>query len=73
MSNMPAVDKKKVSLQLRIKTIAKIDHMANASGLSRNAVANAILDEGTATVLLTDDEENEVMNEIKKNKENRKR
>ena len=71
MSNMPAVDKRKVSLQLRIKTIAKLDHIAKASGLSRNAVANAIIDEGTAGVLLTDQEEEEVMNEIRKNKKDR--
>ena len=41
MSNMPDVTKRKVSLQIPIKTILKMDNMAGASGLSRNEVAAA--------------------------------
>lgn len=71
MSNMPAIDKRKVSLQLPIKTILKVDHMASASGLSRNEVATAILDRGTAHVQLTDEELDALAREIKENRDAR--
>lgn len=71
MSNMPAIDKKKVSLQLKITTVKKIDHIAKASGLSRNEVANMLLDQGTDTVSLTAEEIQEVSAEMKANAKKR--
>lgn len=73
MSNMPAVDKRTVSLQLKIKVIAKLDQIARVSGLSRNQIANTMLDEGTKHVLLTDEELEEVNDAIKKNRDKRKK
>ena len=73
MSNMPAVDKKIISVQLKLRTIAKLENMAKASGLSRNLIVNAILDDGTSHVLLTDDELNEVTDAIKQNRDARKK
>ena len=38
----------------------------------REQIANAILDDGTTKVFLTEKEEEEVMNEIRENRKNRK-
>jgi len=71
MSNMPDITKRKVSLQLPIKTILKMDRMANASGLSRNEVATAILDRGTASVELTDEDLAKFEEEVRRNRDAR--
>ena len=68
MSNMPAIDKRKVSLQIPIKTILKVDRMASASGLSRNEVASAILDRGTAHIELTDEDLEKFEEEVRRNR-----
>ena len=67
MSNMPDVTKRKVSLQIPIKTILKMDNMAKASGLSRNEVASAILDRGTAGVQLTEEDLEKFNDEVRRN------
>lgn len=67
MSDMPAIDKRKVSLQLRVETIAKIDHVAKAAMMSRNAVVSSYLDAATEHVTLTAEEIQAVADEIKKN------
>jgi len=67
MSNMPDVTKRKVSLQIPIKTILKMDNMAKASGLSRNEVASAILDRGTAGVQLTEEDLAKFNDEVRRN------
>jgi len=71
MSNMPDVTKRKVSLQIPIKTILKMDNMAAASGLSRNEVAAAILDRGTANVTLTDEDLAKFEEEVRRNRDAR--
>ncbi len=71
MSNMPDVTKRKVSLQIPIKTILKMDRMASASGLSRNEVASAILDRGTAHVALTDEDLAMFEDEVRRNRDAR--
>lgn len=67
MSNMPAVDKRKVSLQLPIRVIVKVDRAAKTLGLSRNEVASAILDKGTAGVELTKTDLEEISKEMEAN------
>ena len=67
MSNMPAVDKQKVSLQIPIRLVAKMDHMATAAGLSRNDIATSLLDRGTANVELTVEEVEAINAKIKEN------
>lgn len=71
MSNMPAVDKRKVSLQLPIKTIVKMDKICNSSGLSRNEVASVLLDKGTSHVELDEDDMRIISDEIRSNREKR--
>lgn len=71
MSNMPDVTKRKVSLQIPIKTILKMDSMANASGLSRNEIASAILDRGTAHVVLSDEDLAKYEEEVRRNRDAR--
>lgn len=68
MSNMPDITKRKVSLQIPIKTILKLDSMATASGLSRNEVASAILDRGTSHVELTDEDIAKFEDEVRRNR-----
>ena len=68
MSNMPDVTKRKVSLQIPIKTILKVDRMATASGLSRNEVASAILDRGTSHIELTDEDLAKFEEEVRRNR-----
>lgn len=71
MSNMPAVDKRKVSLQLPIKTIVKMDKICNSSGLSRNEVASVLLDKGTSHVELDEGDMRIISDEIRSNREKR--
>lgn len=72
MSNMPAIDKRKVSLQLPIKVIVKLDRAAKMVSLSRNEIASAILDKGTAGVELTKEDIKEITKEMEANREKRK-
>ena len=71
MTNMPDVTKRKVSLQLPIKTVLKVDRMAEASGLSRNEVAAAILDRGTSHIVLTDEDLAKFDEEVRRNRDAR--
>ena len=54
-----------------IKTILKVDRMASASGLSRNEVASAILDRGTAHIELTDEDLAKFEEEVRRNRDAR--
>jgi hypothetical protein len=67
MSDMPAIDKMRVGLLLPIKTIAKVDHIAQQSSFSRNEVINVLLDRATANVSLTEEELDAVNQKIKEN------
>ena len=71
MSNMPAIDKRKVSLQLPIKVIHALDKMANKVNFSRNEMASAILANGTSKVKLDDDDIKAINEEIRRNREAR--
>ena len=73
MSNMPDVTKRKVSLQIPIATIAKIDKISIASGLSRNEVSSVMLDKATSSVDLDDDDIENINAEIRKNREKREK
>ena len=70
---MPDVTKRKVSLQIPIATIAKIDKISIASGLSRNEVSSAMLDKATSSVDLDDDDIEKINAEIRKNRQKREK
>lgn len=72
MANMPAIDKRKVSLLLPIRTVVKLDKAARLLELSRNEIAAAILDKGTNNVELTKEELDEIHAEMEINLEKRK-
>lgn len=72
MPNMPNPEKQKVSLQLTLRAIARMDHIAKAAGFSRNEVAQTLIDRGTADVILTDEEQAEVNAKIERNRRERK-
>lgn len=67
MSNMPAVDKKRVSLLLPIRVVVKVDRAAKILGLSRNEITSAILDKGTADVQLTHEDIDAISKEMEDN------
>ena len=69
--NMPDVTKRKVSLQLPISTIVKIDKIGKSSGLSRNEVTSVMLDKATAKVILNDSDLDKINAEIRSNREKR--
>ena len=71
MSNMPSVDKKRIGLLLPIKTIRKLDKMGEGYGLSRNEMANALLDKATSRVVLGKKDIEFIANEMRKNYEKR--
>ena len=71
MSNMPSVDKRRIGLLLPIKTIRKLDKMGESSGLSRNEMANALLDKATSRVVLNKKDIEAIASEMRKNYEKR--
>ncbi|MCL2103597.1 MAG: hypothetical protein FWH21_00860 [Kiritimatiellaeota bacterium] len=71
MMNMPDVTKRKVSLQLPIATIMRIDKMAQTICVSRNEIATVMLDKATAGVVLTDGDLKKINAEIRRNREKR--
>jgi len=72
MSNMPAIDKRKVSLQLPIKVIVKMDRASKTLNVSRNEIASAILDKGTSSVELTKSDLEKIHKEMEGNRAKRK-
>jgi len=73
MSNMPAIDKVRTSLLLQIKTLRKLDKAGKAAGLSRNEIANALLDKATINVELDEKDIEFITSEMRKNREKRNR
>lgn len=71
MSGMASVDKMRVSLLIPIKTIRKVDRLAENSGMSRNEIAGVLLDRGTSSVVLTDDDMEYIKQMVRRNRENR--
>lgn len=71
MGNMPALEKKRYGLLLKVETVEKCDHVARASGFSRNEVIQTLLDRATVNVELTPEEVQAVADTIKENTEKR--
>lgn len=72
MSNMLSIYKRKVSLALKIETIARIDAKAKADGSTRNEVAEYLLASALAKVRLSQEEQVKVAAEIEANRKTRK-
>lgn len=64
MANMQSPEKTRVGLLLDRRVAKRLDKAAAAANLSRNAYANAILDDALANVKLTDEEKKEIQNAI---------
>ena len=73
MSNMLAIDKKKVSLLLPIRVVVRMDKAAKMLNVSRNEVASAMLDSGTTHIELTHEDIEAIRSEMEANREKRKR
>ena len=72
MSNMLSIYKRKVSLALKIETIARMDAKAKADGSTRNEVAEYLLASALAKVRLSQEEQVKVSAEIEANRKTRK-
>lgn len=72
MSNMLSVYKRKVSLALKIETIARLDARAKADGSTRNEVAEYVLASALSRVKLSASEQAAVSAAIEANKQKRK-
>ena len=72
MSNMLSIYKRKVSLALKIETIARMDAKAKADGSTRNEVAEYILASALARMRLTTEEQARIAAEIEANRKTRK-
>lgn len=72
MSNMLSIYKRKVSLALKIETIARMDAKAKADGSTRNEVAEYLLASALAKVRLSQEEQLKVAAEIEANRTTRK-
>jgi len=72
MANMLSVYKRKVSLALKIETIARMDAKAEADGSTRNEVAEYIIASALSKIRLSADAQAKVKAEIEANKKARK-
>ncbi len=66
MANMQSPEKTRVGLLLDRRVAKRLDKAAALANLSRNAYANALLDDALANVKLTDEEKKEIQNAIDK-------
>ncbi len=66
MANMQSPEKTRVGLLIDRKVAARLDKAAARARLSRNAYANALIDDALATVKLTKEEIKEIENEIER-------
>lgn len=66
MANMQSPEKTRVGLLIDMKVAARLDKAASAAHLSRNAYANALIDDALANVKLTKEELKEIDNEIER-------
>ena len=73
MAREQAIEKRYVSLLVKIETITKLDKMAKSKGLSRNELAAIFFDRGTQDVKLTSEDWDSILLQIKGNSEKRKR
>ena len=72
MANMLSIYKRKVSLALKIETIARLDAKAEADGATRNEVAEYILSSSLSKLKLSTAAQLKVKEEIERNRKNRK-
>lgn len=72
MANMLSIYKRRVSLALKIETIARLDAKAEADGTSRNDVAEYLLAANLAKIALSKEAQAKVKAEIEANRKNRK-
>ena len=72
MANMLSIYKRKVSLALKIETIARMDAKAMADGSTRNEVAEYILSSFLSKLRLSPEAQQRVKEEIERNRNNRK-
>jgi len=72
MANMLSIYKRKVSLALKIETIARIDAKAAADGSTRNEVAEYVLASALSRIRLSEAAQAKVKEEIESNKKKRK-
>lgn len=72
MANMLNVYKRKVSLALKIDTIARLDAKAKADGSTRNGVAEYILSSALSKIKLSDAAQAGVVAEIESNRKKRR-
>ena len=72
MANMLSPFKRKVSLALKIETIARLDQKAKEDNSTRNAVAEHVLDSVLAKVKLTPEAIAEIKAEIEANQAKRR-
>lgn len=72
MANMLSIYRRKVSLALKIETIARIDTKALADGSSRNEVAEYILSSALSHIRISSEMQEKVKAEIEANRKARK-
>ena len=72
MANMLNIYKRKVSLALKIETIAKLDAKAEADGSTRNGVAEYILASALSRIKLTDAAQAKIIAEVDRNRKTRR-
>jgi hypothetical protein len=73
MSGALSIFKRKVSLALKIETLAKIDKRAELDGTSRVAVVEYILSSALERIKLSPEEYLAIQEEVEKNSKKRKR
>ena len=72
MANMQSPEKTRVGLLLDRRVVKRLDKAATSAHLSRNAYANALLDDALKCVKLTDEEKKEIENEIERIRRSRR-
>lgn len=72
MANMQSPEKMRLGLLIDRRVAARLDKAARSAHLSRNAYANALLDDALAAVRLTDEEKEKIENEIQRIRRSRR-
>jgi hypothetical protein len=72
MPNMLSIYKRKVSLALKIETIARMDAKAEADGSTRNEVAEYVIASALSKIKLSAEKQAAVKAEIEANRKARK-
>ena len=72
MANMQSPEKMRVGLLIDRRVAARLDKAAKAASLSRNAYANALIDDALANVKLTKEEQEKIDHEIEKVRRSRR-